>query len=64
MLICDIKCGLCRRKGKVDAYDAVYILPKSELFVFVGKDSSTGCIHLRCPSCKTDLRVDPSKVIG
>jgi hypothetical protein len=64
MLIRDVKCGVCRCKGKVDAYDAVFTLPKSELFVFVGKDSSTGCIHLRCPSCKADLGVDPSKVIG
>ena len=64
MLIRNIKCGSCRCKGKADGYDVVYSLPKSELFVFLRKDSSTGCIHLRCPSCKADLAVDPSKVPG
>ena len=59
----DIKCGSCGREGKLDGYDAVFILPQSERFEFLGQDSSTGCIHLRCPSCKADLVVDPSKVV-
>jgi hypothetical protein len=38
----------------------INIVPESELF----KDSSTGYIHFRCPSCNADLAVDPLKVIG
>jgi hypothetical protein len=60
----DVKCGSCGREGKVEAHDTVNIVPESEIFELLGKDSSTGYIHLRCPSCKADLAVDPFKVIG
>ena len=63
MLTHDIKCSSCGREGKVDAYDVVYILPQSERFEFLTKDSSTGFMRLRCPSCKVVLVVDPVKVI-
>ncbi len=60
----DIKCGSCGHEGKVEAHDTVNVVPASEIFEVLGKDSSTGYIHLRCPSCKEDLAVDPLKVVG
>jgi hypothetical protein len=63
MLTHDIKCGSCGREGKMDAYNVVYILPQSERFQFLARDSSSGFMHFRCPSCKVDLVVDPVNVI-
>jgi len=60
----DIKCGSCGHEGKVEAHDTLNVVPASEIFEILGKDSSTGFIHLRCPSCKEDLTVDPLKVVG
>jgi hypothetical protein len=50
----------CRPEGQMEEHDTINIVPESELF----KDSSTGYIHFRCPSCKAHLAVDPLKVIG
>jgi hypothetical protein len=44
----------------VEEHNRINIVPESELL----KDSCTGYIHFRCPSCKADLAVDPLKVIG
>jgi hypothetical protein len=50
----------CRPEGQVEEHNRINIVPESELL----KDSCTGYIHFRCPSCKADLAVDPLKVIG
>ena len=50
----------CRPEGQVEGHNRIDIVPESELL----KDSCTGYIHFRCPSCKADLAVDPLKVIG
>jgi hypothetical protein len=60
MITRNVTGGSCRPEGQVEEHDTINIVPESELF----KDSSTGYIHLRCPSCKADLAVDPLKVIG
>jgi hypothetical protein len=49
----------CRPEGQVEEHNRINIVPESELL----KDSCTGYIHFRCPSCKADLAVDPLKVI-
>jgi len=60
----NIKCGACGYKGKVEAHDTVNVFPESEIFKNLGKDSSTGFLHFRCPSCNEDLAVDPLNAIA
>jgi hypothetical protein len=64
MVTRDIKCGTCGFEGKVEAHDTVNIVPESQMFKNLGKDSSTGFLHFSCPSCKEDLAVDPFKAIA
>ena len=64
MVTRNVKCGSCGCEGKVEAHDTANTVPESQIFEVLGKDSSTGYIHLRCPSCKEDLAVDPFKVLG
>jgi len=59
----DIKCAICAHEGKVDAVDVDRATPPSKIFNVLGKDSS-GYLHFRCPSCGSDLVVDPYEVIG
>lgn len=63
MITRNIKCGACGFEGKVEAHDIVGAVPESEIFKTLGKDSSTGFLHFRCPSCSEDLAVDPLKAI-
>ena len=60
----NIKCSACGFKGKVEAHDTVKVVPASEIFKNLGKDSSTGFIHVRCPSCNEDLAVDPLRAMA
>lgn len=60
----DMKCGACGFEGKVEAHDTVNVVPESEIFKNLGKDSSTGFLHFSCPSCNEDLAVDPLKAIA
>ncbi|MBM4275639.1 MAG: hypothetical protein FJ134_14435 [Deltaproteobacteria bacterium] len=64
MITRDIKCGICGYEGKVEALDTLDSVPKSDIFKILGKDSSTGFLHFRCPSCDLDLAVDPLRVIA
>lgn len=64
MVTRDIKCGACGLVGKVEAHDTVNVVPESEIFKNLGKDSSTGFLHFSCPSCNEDLAVDPLKAIA
>ena len=64
MITRNIKCGACGHEGKVEAHDTIEVVPKSEIFLNLGKDSSTGFMHFQCPSCNEDLAVDPFKVLG
>ena len=57
MITRNVTGGSCRPEGQ--EHDTINIVPESALF----KDSCTKYIHLRCPSCKADLAVDPLKVI-
>lgn len=59
-----IKCEVCGFKGKIEAHDTVGKVPASEIFKLLGKDPSTGMIHFRCPSCKEDFAVNPTKFIS
>ena len=59
----DVKCGSCGCEGKVEAHDTTNVVPRSERFEILGKDWSTGYIHLRCPRCKADLAIDPLKAL-
>jgi hypothetical protein len=60
----DVKCGVCEYEGKIEAHDTVKLVPESDIFKLLGKDSSTGFIHVSCPSCNADLAIDPLKIIG
>jgi hypothetical protein len=51
----------CEFEGKVEAHDTVGILPADEIFKVLGKDTNTGYILLRCPSCGENIAVDPLK---
>lgn len=64
MITRDIKCGSCGHTGKVEAHDTVKVTPTSEIFTNLGKDSSTGYLHFRCPACEADLQVDPMKMLA
>lgn len=64
MVTRDIKCGACGFEGKVEAHDTVNLVPESQIFKNLGKDSSTGFLHFNCPSCNEDLAVDPLKAIA
>lgn len=63
MVTRSIKCGACGYEGKVEAHDTVNVVPESEIFKLLGKDSSTGFLHFSCPSCNEDLAVDPLKAM-
>lgn len=58
----DIECASCGYAGKVEAHDTVNVTPASQIFQHLGKDSSTGYLHFRCPACGADLQVDPMKM--
>ncbi|MCK4911637.1 MAG: hypothetical protein KAR83_08330 [Thermodesulfovibrionales bacterium] len=60
----EMKCGACGFEGKVEAHDTVNVVLESQIFMNLGKDSSTGYLHFSCPSCNEDLAVDPLKVIS
>lgn len=64
MVTRNIKCGSCGFEGKIEAHDTVNVVPESEIFKNLGKDSSTGFLHFSCPSCNEDLAVDPLKAIA
>ncbi len=64
MIARDIKCGACGQRGKVEAHDTVNVTAPSDIFRNLGKDSSTGYLHFRCPACNADLEVDPMKMFG
>ena len=64
MVTRNIKCAGCGHEGKVEAHDTVGVVPESEIFENLGKDSSTGFLHFCCPSCNADLAVDPLKAIA
>jgi hypothetical protein len=64
MVTRNIKCGACGFEGKLEAHDTVNIVPESQIFKNLGKDSSTGFLHFSCPSCNEDLAVDPLKAIA
>jgi hypothetical protein len=64
MVTRSIKCGSCGFEGKIEAHDTVNVVPTSEIFKNLGKDSSTGFLHFSCPSCNEDLAVDPLKAIA
>lgn len=59
MISREIKCGTCGTEGKVQAHDTVGTTPPEQLFRLLGKDRSTGYIHVQCPTCSSDLAVDP-----
>lgn len=54
---------MCGFEGKIEAHDTINLVPESDIFKLLGKDSFTGFIHFSCPSCNADLSVDPLKVI-
>jgi len=51
----------CEFEGKVEARDTVGVVPENEIFKSLGKDTNTGYLLLRCPSCGKDIAVDPLK---
>ncbi len=61
MVTRNIKCMGCEFEGKVEAHDTVGILSTDKIFKVLGKDTNTGYILLRCPSCGENIAVDPLK---
>jgi len=61
MVTRNIKCMGCGFEGKVEARDTVGVMPENETFKSLGKDTNTGYLMLRCPSCGKDIAVDPLK---
>ena len=53
----EIKCDACGFEGKIEANDTIGTISAAKNFIFLGKDSSTGFLHFRCPSCNADLKV-------
>lgn len=61
MLTRNIKCMGCEFEGKVEAPDTAGVVPDNEIFKSLGKDTNTGYLLLRCPSCGRNIAVDPLK---
>ena len=61
MVTRNIKCMGCEFEGKVEARDTVGVVPDNEIFKSLGKDTNTGYLLLRCPSCRRNISVDPLK---
>ena len=61
MVTRNIKCMGCEFEGKVEARDTVGVVPENEIFKSLGKDTNTGYLLLRCPSCGRNIAVDPLK---
>ena len=64
MITNNIKCAGCGHVGKVEAHNTVGVTNQSDIFQMLGKDSSTGFLYFKCPSCDEDLAVDPLKAIA
>ena len=61
MVTRNIICMECEFEGKVEAQDTVGVVPESEIFRSLGKDTNTGYLLFRCPSCGKQIAVDPLK---
>ena len=64
MITNNIKCAGCGHVGKAEAHSTVGVTNQSDIFQMLGKDSSTGFLYFKCPSCDEDLAVDPLKAIA
>ena len=57
-----ILCDECGYEGLVHAHETEDNYPPEKLFASLGKDDA-GFIHFLCPSCHSDIGVDPLAVL-
>ena len=60
----NIKCATCGHEGKTESQDTIGVVAEKEIFLYIGKISSTKSMYFQCPACKEYLAVDPSNVFG